>query len=291
MALTTNNRAEHFRTLLVLGRTSNVPTVWSNCLAGWLLGGGGELWRFILLCFGATFLYIGGMYLNDLFDVHFDRQHRLERPIPSGKITVEEVIAWTGLWFALGVLCLIFLGKTTAVLTSLLLISIILYDAVHKLIGFSPVLMASCRFFLYLVAASAAADGVTGLAVWSAVVLGAYIVGLSYLAKKESTKGMLRFWPCLFLVLPMVLAFIVDGFGFRAVSVLYSCLLLGWIGWCLQFTFGAAHRNIGRTVSGLLAGIVLVDLLAVVVVTPALVATFLCFFAGSLLFQRYIPAT
>ena len=31
------------RTLLVLGRVSNLPTVWSNCFAGWLLAGGG-LW-------------------------------------------------------------------------------------------------------------------------------------------------------------------------------------------------------------------------------------------------------
>ena len=29
------------RTLLILGRVSNLPTVWSNCLAGWLLDGGG----------------------------------------------------------------------------------------------------------------------------------------------------------------------------------------------------------------------------------------------------------
>ena len=32
----------NLRTLLVLGRASNLPTVWSNCFAGWLLGGGGE---------------------------------------------------------------------------------------------------------------------------------------------------------------------------------------------------------------------------------------------------------
>src|SRR5829696_10188827 len=79
------------RTLLVLGRVSNVPTVCSNCLAGWLLGGGGDWRRFMLLCAGATLLYVGGMYLNDAFDAEFDSQHRRERPIPSGAIKLGTV--------------------------------------------------------------------------------------------------------------------------------------------------------------------------------------------------------
>ena len=29
--------ASQLRTLLILGRVSNLPTVWSNCLAGWWL--------------------------------------------------------------------------------------------------------------------------------------------------------------------------------------------------------------------------------------------------------------
>src|SRR5688500_10764621 len=84
----------YWRTLLVLGRVSNVPTVWSNCLAGWYLGGGGTVQGFLLLCLGTTALYIGGMYLNDAFDVEFDRVNRPERPIPSGLITVGEVWAY-----------------------------------------------------------------------------------------------------------------------------------------------------------------------------------------------------
>src|SRR6185369_2115097 len=85
---------KYLRTLLILGRTSNLPTVWSNCLAGWLLGGGGDLNKLILLCVGATLMYLGGMFLNDSFDVEFDRLHRVERPIPSGAIALESVWRW-----------------------------------------------------------------------------------------------------------------------------------------------------------------------------------------------------
>ena len=49
------------RALLILGRVSNLPTVWSNCLAGWLLGGGGEWGRFVVLCLGEMGREMGGV--------------------------------------------------------------------------------------------------------------------------------------------------------------------------------------------------------------------------------------
>src|SRR5881628_2104713 len=129
--------APYWRTLLVLGRVSNLPTVWSNCLAAWLLGGGGSVGRFLLLGFGATCLYLGGMFLNDAFDIEFDREYRNERPIPSQQITLEEVWRWGFGWLGAGTVILVLLGKSTGVLAILLLVCIILYDAIHKLIAFS----------------------------------------------------------------------------------------------------------------------------------------------------------
>src|SRR5689334_25098030 len=81
--------ARYLRSLLLLGRVSNLPTVWSNCLAGWMLSEGGSWGRFALLGFAATCLYVGGMYLNDAFDSQVDRQHRPERPVRSKAIRVE----------------------------------------------------------------------------------------------------------------------------------------------------------------------------------------------------------
>jgi hypothetical protein len=279
------------RTLLILGRVSNLPTVWSNCLAGWLLSDGGSLFRLALVCFGTSCLYIGGMYWNDAFDANFDRQYRKERPIPSGAIPEEQVWLWGLFWLGTGTISLIFLDKTTAILTLFLLGFIVVYDAVHKMITFSPVLMSACRFFLYLVAASVGLQGVTGLAIWSALALAAYIVGLSYIARKESARGVLRYWPCFLLAAPLVLAWFANGEGFATPALFLSLILALWIVACLRHTFWSAERNIGRTVSGLLAGIVLADLLAVAGATPGIGLLFVLLFATALLFQRYIPAT
>lgn len=286
------NHPSLWRTLLTLGRVSNLPTVWSNCLAGWLLSGGGSREEFWWLTLGATLLYTGGMFLNDAFDAEFDRRHRTERPISSGSITLDEVWRWGFGWLGMGTVTLVLLGPVTGALTAILLLCIVLYDAVHKLVDFSPVLMAACRFFLYLVAASTAQEGVTGLAIWSAFALAAYIIGLSYLARRESTRSVLSYWPCYLLCVPILLALAANAAGYHLRTVLLTVIFGLWIVRCLRHTFWTAHPNVGRSVAGLLAGIVLVDLVAMAggeSVWAGLV--FVALFVAALLFQRFIPAT
>jgi len=52
-----------------------------------------------------------------------------------------------------------------------------------------------------------------------------------------------------------------------------------------------AKENVGRGVAALLAGIVLVDLLAVSPISLLLWIVFAGLFGAALLFQRYVPAT
>jgi 4-hydroxybenzoate polyprenyltransferase len=274
----------------VLGRASNLPTVWSNCFAGWLLGGGGSWVKLAVLTVGGSLAYIGGMYLNDAFDASFDRQFRRERPIPNGAI--EEALVWKlggGMLFA-GWLLLAVLGWTTAVLATLLVVSVLVYDAVHKAVAFSPVLMAACRFFLFLAAVSSGSAGVTGIGIWSAIALAGWIVGLSHVAKRESTTGALPRWPLALLALPLSLAALVDDGDWRLRALAIGALLAGWTAWCLRHTFASGNRNLGLTVAGLLAGICLVDWLAV---APSFGTglVFLGLFAASLAGQRFVPAT
>lgn len=279
------------RTFLVLGRVSNVPTVWTNCLAGWLLAGGGEWSRFAWLCAGATLVYIGGMFLNDAFDAEFDTQYRRERPVPSGAISREAVWRWSVVLLAGGTGMLGWLGREPAILAVQLLVCVVLYDAFHKSLDWSPVLMASCRFFLLLTAASAGVRGVDGLAIWTAVVLGCYIIGLSYIARREAAPGLLRYWPLVLLAAPLVLAFIINDGYFRERALLIGAILGLWAVKCLRLTLWQSPPAIGRTVSGLLAGICLVDLLAVANQPPDISASFLGCFALALIFQRFVPAT
>ena len=65
---------------LALGRVSNLPTVWTNALAGVVLAGGaaGDA-RLPWIVLAVSLCYVAGMYLNDAFDRDFDARHRPER--------------------------------------------------------------------------------------------------------------------------------------------------------------------------------------------------------------------
>jgi 4-hydroxybenzoate polyprenyltransferase len=123
------------------------------------------------------------------------------------------------------------------------------------------------------------------------VALFAYIVGLSYVARRESVAGPLRYWPIMLLAMPILVALIFNH-GYKIESApLLSAIFLVWTVKSLRYTLWTDEPNIGRTVSGLLAGIVLVDLLAAANVPREFGAVFIGLFLFALLFQRFVPAT
>ena len=280
------------RTLLVLARVSNLPTVWSNCLAGWWLSGGSNYWKLPLLLLGAGALYTGGMFLNDAFDVDFDRQRRATRPIPSGAITEESVWVYGWSWLALGILLLILCGKLTGALAVVLAVCIVIYDASHKAITASPWLIGLCRFWLYVIAGTVGQFGLNGWPIWCGAALAFYIVGLSYVARRESFRGPIPYWPLIFLAMPILLAMLMNQNEARKPAIVMAVILVLWILRCLRTIFFGGEIVVGRIVSGLLAGIIFVDWLAVAPGCPrGLDVTFVVLFVATLILQRFIPAT
>ncbi len=280
------------RTLLVLGRVSNLPTVWSNCLAGWWLSGGGNLWKLPFLLLGMSMLYIGGMFLNDAFDADFDQQRRAARPIPSGKIPLRTVWRFGWAWMALGIVCLLFLGKVAAALAVILAGCILIYNLVHKFITASPWLMGLCRFWVYVIAGTAGVDGLNGWPIACGAMLAFYVVGLSYVAKRESFRGPVPYWPLLLLAAPIGLALLMNTHEAWTPAWMVSVILAVWAAICVRPIFEAGAMNVGRIVSGLLAGIVLADWLAIAPQCPHwLVGVLLILFGATIFSQRFIPAT
>jgi len=277
------------RALLVLARVSNLPTVWSNCLAAWLLAGGNSWSRFGLVCLGATLLYTGGMFLNDAVDQDFDRRHRPERPVVSGLISSRAVWTLSLTWLAVGWVIFFLLGSASATVASLLVATIVLYDWVHKRTAFSPVLMACCRFLLYLLAAVAANNARDSALLWRAGALGAYIIGLSFLARGESTGVRFWRWTIVLLFIPALVAQLRPMSVSRVTLESVTAVQIGWTLWSLLKMKPRLLSAIPQGVAGLLAGIALVDWLAAAGYGYA--AVFLFLFGAALLLQRIAPAT
>jgi len=193
------------RTLLDLGRVSNLPTVWTNVLAGAVLSRGFlEATSVVSLAAAASLLYVGGMFLNDGFDRHFDARLRPERPIPEGRASAGQVF---GIGFALlagGVMLVGLVARlrgpaleagsfnwSPVAWACALAALIVFYDAFHKGTPLSAVVMGLCRAVLYLMAA-ATLGTLTIEAGFGALLLLLYVVGLTAVARKEATVPRLR---------------------------------------------------------------------------------------------------
>jgi len=287
------NSAPQLRTLFVLGRVSNLPTVWSNCLAGWWLGGGGNYWKLPFLLLGVSALYTGGMFLNDAFDEEFDRQRRAERPIPTGKISAKLVWRFGFGQLVLGIFLLLFCGKAAAGVAILLALFILLYDWTHKFLTASPWLMGACRFWVYVLAGATGVDGLNGFPIFCGAALAFYVVGLSCVARRESFRGQIPFWPLLLLAAPVILAMTMNAGEFRQSAIWISLVLGLWIIRCVRTIFSGGEVNAGWIVTNLLAGIVLVDWLAVAPQIPRAAGTvvFLALFGLTKWLQKFVPAT
>ncbi len=284
------------RAWLELARVSNLPTVWTNVLAAWLLAGGQVAdARLGWLIFGGSLLYSAGMILNDAADAAYDRMHRPERAIPSGRVALRW--AWrVGLVMLLcGAGMMAGRGGADALVVLVLAAVILAYDLYHKPWAGSVLLMGACRTLLYLAAASALTKQPwTGPALLPGLALGAYIVGLSLMARAEARPAGERraAWPLLMLLIsPALLSFYANAQDPRPVPLLIGAGLLLWISAAVKKMRSAPPQSIGSAVGRLLAGIVWVDAMAIAGVEPWLALVLVAMVPLLLLWQRRIAAT
>ncbi|MGC1497450.1 MAG: UbiA family prenyltransferase [Sulfitobacter sp.] len=246
----------NFQTFLKLGRVSNLPTVWTNALAGAVLTGHTSIAIVLFLGVSLSFLYVGGMWLNDAFDAEIDARDRKDRPIPNGEVSERTVFMGGFAFLAAGVVCAFWLGFSAGLAGLCLAGVIVLYDWLHKRTILSPVIMGSARFFCYVVAALAVSGAVTGSVVLGALGLLLYTAGLTYAAKQEAYDRLDRAWPLGILAIPIVYALMqVSSFG---TLVIWAGLVLVVL-LALRRLFRRDKGDVPKAVVTLIAGISLYD--------------------------------
>ena len=298
MTLRMGETVSRARLYLGLGRVSNLPTVWTNTIAGVVLARGATApGPLVLLASSLSLFYVGGMFLNDAFDREIDAVERPERPIPSGRISAGEVfgvgfalmvIGWGGLLAAAAWTggSLASAGAAGGALFGL----IVLYDAWHKKNAFAPVVMGLCRAAVY-VSAAVASGGLAGRAVLAgASVLAAYVVGLTFVARQENRKSYRAGLTLTLVFAPVLLPAMVHAVA--PLPWLAAASLVAWAGMALVPLFGRGPVNVPRSVIRLIAGIALVDGLAVATHGAAVLwPVCLAGFGATLGLQRWVRGT
>ena len=284
---------------LRLGRVSNLPTVWTNMLAGIILvGGAADDPRVWPMAGAMSLFYVGGMYLNDAFDADIDAIERPERPIPSSQVSRTTVFRLGFAMLALGIALLTWAGfgwpGGTGVWPPLcglgLAIAIIAYDRHHKTNAMSPLLMGMCRVFVYVAAGACFAFPLpAGLLVGAALLL-SYLIGLTYVAKQENLGQVKNLWPLIFLAAPVLYGatLLPHAVGFWPFWAAFT----GWILVALWFVKRRQAGDIPRAVVSLIAGISLFDAMLIAVhTTPEMALIAVAGFALTLALQKFISGT
>ena len=279
-----------WRAALNLGRVSNLPTVWSNVIAGAMLAGGASLDVMLMAMAAMSLLYVGGMYLNDAFDREIDARMRASRPIPAGDVSPRTVFAIGFGLLAAGVIALVALGWQAGLAGLILAAAIVLYDWHHKGNRLGPLLMGFCRAMVYVGTAAAAAAMLDPRVLIGALVLMLYVAGITLAAKQEAFERPSNWGPLLLLAAPLAVALPVLASSWMV--ALAAVLLLCVVGYAVMLLHRRGANDVGRAVGLLIAAIALVDGLAVASVgaLPALAACVVLFLL-TLLLQRYIPGT
>jgi 4-hydroxybenzoate polyprenyltransferase len=272
---------------------SNLPTVWTNVIAGATIANtAANIIDIALIGLAMTAFYVGGMYLNDFFDRDIDARERPGRPIHAGDISAGAVSAIGFILLAVGVVLLVRFGLLTVIWGLALAGAIVLYDAWHKGNVFAPVIMGLCRAFVYLATGAAVSGEIRVALIAGAVALAAHVIGLTYAAKQENLNQVDRLWPLAILAGPLLFALPGLTTGWL---VAIGCLLLcaADIAAVRLLTHRAAPDAVPRAVSMLIAAICLVDALAVALYGGGILLASICASGYSLtrLFQTVIPGT
>jgi 4-hydroxybenzoate polyprenyltransferase len=280
-------------TLLRLGRISNLPTVWTNVVAGAVIAGDATSpSKIALIALAMSAMYVGGMYLNDFFDRAIDARERPTRPIVAGEISAGAVSAIGFALLAVGIALMTPFGLAAIVWSAALAGVIVLYNVWHKGNALGPTIMGLCRALVYLGAGAAMTDHVSLALTIGAFVLAAHTAGITYAARQESLDTVGRLWPMLLLAAPLLAALPAMANG-RIVLPAFALLLVADAMAVRLLATRPVPGSVPRAVSVLIAAISLVDALAVAWAGGDLSLVLTCAVGYPLtrLFQASIPGT
>jgi 4-hydroxybenzoate polyprenyltransferase len=284
---------------LRLGRVSNLPTVWTNVLAGMVLASSTPApFPLGLLLLSLSLFYVAGMYLNDAFDQHFDAAAYPQRPIPSGAVAARTVFTMGFLALGAGELLLIVVGYGidggqgwSPVIAGLCLgTTIVYYNAHHKGNPLGPLLMSLCRAQVYLTTALAVTPELSQRVWWGVGLLVAYVIGLSYVARQETLARLTNLWPLALLAAPCVYG-LPEGLRSMGTVVIYLSLV-AWLVYAVWRLLRRTQTDIREGVSVLIAGIALLDALLIALAGSLWFAVMAV--GGALLTRlahRFVPGT
>lgn len=180
-----------------LTRPANVVTAISDVIAGsalatLYLASGDWQWpvnAMLLVCVSTVGLYAGGVVFNDVFDAKLDAVERPERPIPSGRVSLQSATWFGMLLFAIGVGAAAAVGLISGLIAAAIVLSCLVYDkwAKHHVIT-GPIVMGLCRGLNLLLGISVFAEVLPQIWALSCIPI-VYVAAITVISRGEVHGG------------------------------------------------------------------------------------------------------
>jgi 4-hydroxybenzoate polyprenyltransferase len=246
----------------------------------------GWIWSGLFLLAASGCLYSGGMVFNDVFDLEQDKRERPFRPIPSGRVSGSgaaffgAALLIAGIGFALASGVSYDSGNrgvntprspgSSFYVACLLALLILLYDGWLKRFWAGPLGMGACRFLNVLLGLSLAPNLGWPWGAHLALVVGVYVVGVTWFARTEAqlssrsalagAAGVMAVGLLLALAAPVIVTEFHLG---PNPSVLFPYLLVG-LGFLIGFPISRAisrptTTHVQKAVKQAIMGLVILD--------------------------------
>lgn len=295
--------------LLATSRVANVPSVicnvWLGMAAALFYGpsAADRTWLiFATLATAGALLYIGGNFFNDWKDRGWDAQHRPERALPRGLFPARAYFLAAVTCAAAGLAQAASVSMASGLVAAAIIVLIVIYTLAHKKSAWAVIPMGLCRALLPVMGCVAFFPYLDR--VWPlATALLCYIAGLSLSARHESMaeppRSIALMARALLLGTAVLVAVAHSRIHLHPLAAVAGALpYLLWTNACLRWW----RKPVPRLVSGLLAGIPLVDAMFLLplgfLTVPidfgfgvACLAIPPLAFLAALLLQRVAPAT
>ncbi len=273
------NRQGNLYALLSTARVANIPSVVSNIWLGVAVGliygnamFSDSFWLpSTFLPMAGMFLYVGGNFLNDWMDRDWDKIHRPERGLPRGLFPSHLYLTLAIAMILGGIGLAALVHWRSASIAVVIGFFIVIYTICHKRSSWAVIPMGLCRALLPVMSFFAFYPYVNGI--WPmACALLCYIVGLSLSARYESMLEPPKLTGLIARLLLLTTAVLV-AWGNKQMLVDQTHVIVGvipylaWTSFCLRYR----RKPLPRLVSGLLAGIPLVDWMALLPVAMTMI--------------------
>ena len=233
-----SNIINYFR----LVRIPNVFTTISNILLGYIFFTSIDHFNYFdifKLISISAFLYIGGMVLNDYFDIKIDKKERPWRPLPSNKISKKNALIIMVISFLYSLTISVIIGWYTFIITLTMVTLIFSYNRFLKNTICGSFIMGIIRSLNVLLGASESIFLIDGSIFDTRFFIPLlseflYVSAITILSKNETKDFFFNLWTILPFIIIYILIFsigifiILGTFNYDSLLplIIFSCIII-----------------------------------------------------------------